>query len=218
MTTRRPDDAAPKNHVPKDMPEQSSYDDDLNNLPLWAADDLADDAIAPDDLAELFTALSRALPPQPAPPGLRARLLAAVAAPEHRFGPFAARLARLIDVAHDRARALLTDLARPDIWQPFLPAVDLVHLPGGPAVAGADVGFVRLAAGATFPMHRHLGDERVLILQGAFKDSDGTTHHAGAELHQPPGSSHSFTALPGPDLIYAVVVFGVEIPDAPPLH
>lgn len=189
-------------------PAPGDREDVFQDMPLWAADDLA-----PDALAEAFTALSLALPPVSAGPDLRARLLAGAAAPERRFAPFIARLARLIDVAHDRARDLLADLARPEIWQPFLPGVDLVHLAGGPATAGADVGFVRVKAGHTFPLHHHRGDERVLVLQGGFTDSAGALVSAGDLVHQGGGTSHSLTALPdGPDLIYAVVVFGVDIP------
>lgn len=167
------------------------------------------------DLAEAFTALSLALPPVPPAPDLRARLLASATRPDRRFAPFAARLARLIDVAHARADALLASLARPDVWERFLPAVDLVHLQGGPAVAGADVGFVRVAAGAAFPEHRHLGDERVLVLQGGYRDSGGAVVRAGDLVDQPAGSAHAFVALPEADLLYAVVVRGVEFPGLP---
>lgn len=176
-------------------------------------DNLFSDADDPKDMStEAMTSLSLALPPVAPPPGLRARLLATAVRPEHRFAPFAARFARLIDVAHERARELLTSLARPEVWQGFLPGVELVHLEGGPAVAGADVGFVRVAAGAVFPEHRHLGEERVIVLQGAYIDSDGAVVRAGDTLTLPAGSSHSFVAAPGPDLIYAVVVGGVEFP------
>lgn len=162
--------------------------------------------------AEALTALSLDLPPVPPSAALRARLLASVARPEQRLSPFADRLARLIDVAHDRARELLASLTRPEVWERLLPGVELVHLQGGPAVAGADVGFVRVAAGATFPVHHHLGDEHVLVLQGAYLDSDGSSARAGDSVHLPAGSSHSFVAAPGADLVYAVVVGGVFFP------
>jgi quercetin dioxygenase-like cupin family protein len=202
---------------PASSPTDSAADDQdvLQDMPRWAADD----SMEPDALAEAFTALSVALPAPPAGPELRARLLARATDPEHRFAPFVARLARLIDVAQTRARALLAGLARPEIWQAFLPGVELVHLEAGPACVGADVGFVRVKAGATFPVHHHRGDERVLVLQGGYTDSAGAVGRAGDLVELPAGSSHSLTALPdGPDLIYAVVVFGVDIPGAPPLH
>lgn len=189
-----------------DLPE-----DDLKDMSLGASEDDAPDAA----VAEAFTALSLTLRPPAASAALRARLLAAVAAPEHRFLPFVARLAQLIDVAHDRARELLASLARPELWETVLPNVQLFHLEGGPAVAGADVGFVRIAAGASFPHHRHGGYERVLVLQGGFVEDDGAVTRAGASTYRPAGSAHSLTALPDQELIYAVVVFGFEM-SAPP--
>lgn len=207
MTGR--DRRAPPSSGSGDAHEQ----DVLQDMPLWAAEETMPEAAA----AEALTALSLALPPVAVDPGARARLLAAVAAPEARFAPFVARLAELIDVAHARARELLASLARPELWQTVLPDVELVHLDGGPAVAGADVGFVRVAAGATFPHHTHLGSERCLVLQGGFVEDDGTVVRAGTSTFRATGTAHSLTALPGQDLLYAVVVFGVELTGLPPL-
>ena len=97
----------------------------------------------------------------------------------------------------DRGRALLAYLQ---------------GLPGGPACAAADVGFVRVAAGTTFPLHRHLGDEHVLVLQGTYVDSDGSHYRPGDLAFKPEGSSHEFTAGPDQDLIYVTVFHGVEVP------
>ncbi|WAS92832.1 cupin domain-containing protein [Nannocystis punicea] len=181
-------------------------------MPLWAAEEDMPDAA----VAEAFTALSLALSPTPAAAGGRARLLAAATTPAARFSPFVARLARLLDVAHERVRQLLVSLTRPDAWEHVLPSVELFHLEGGPATVGADVGFVRVAAGAHFPHHRHLGDEHVLVLQGGFVEDDGTVVRAGASCFRAADTAHSLTALPEQDLLYAVVVFGVEFPGLPP--
>jgi putative transcriptional regulator len=160
---------------------------------------------------EALAALSLALRPVQPPPSLRERLLAAARGPS-RFAPFIDRLARLIDVAADRARDLLASLERPETWLPTPgPNVHLVHLFGGPAVAGADVGFVRVAAGTAFPLHRHTGDERVLVLQGSYRDSTGTTARPGDVITMPTGTAHELQAGPDHDLIYAVVAYGIEI-------
>ncbi len=160
---------------------------------------------------EALAALSAALPPVLPPPSLRTRLLTSTRGPA-RFAPFIDRLARLIDVAADRARELLASLEHPATWLPTPgPNVHLVHLLGGPAVAGADVGFVRVAAGTQFPQHRHLGDERVLIIQGDYSDSTGITARPGDQVDMAADTSHTVIAGPGLDLIYAVVVHGVEI-------
>lgn len=161
---------------------------------------------------DALTALSLALPPRRPPPALRDRLLASARGPA-RFAPFIDRVARFIDVASDKARELLASLEFPATWLPSPgPNIHLVHLVGGPACAAADVGFVRVAAGTTFPMHRHLGDEHVLVLQGGYLDTDGSRFRAGDTAFKPEGSSHEFTADPDQDLIYVTVFHGVEVP------
>jgi anti-sigma factor ChrR (cupin superfamily) len=60
-----------------------------------------------------------------------------------------------------------------------------VHLTAGPR-SPADAGFVRVAAGTVFPLHRHVGDETVLVLQGSYSDSDGAVVRAGEQARMPP--------------------------------
>lgn len=168
------------------------------------------------DAAEVLSALAVALPPATPSPGLRDRLLASARGPA-RFAPFIDRLARLCDLAVDRAQALLASLSDPATWQTSPgPNISLVHFDGGPRVAAADTGFVRVAAGTPFPDHLHVGDETVLLLQGSYVDSAGAVVRAGDTAQMPAGSRHSFIAGAGEDLIYAVVVFGgIEIAGIP---
>jgi len=177
--------------------------------------------LSPDELAErealehVTTALALGLTPEPAPAALRSRLLASVARPPQRFAPFVQRLAAMVDVALDRAQAMLEQIADPAAWEfaPKLgPGIALIHLDGGPRVAAADVGFVRVPAGQLFPEHQHHGVERVLILQGSLDDSSGERLTAGDTVVLEPGSQHHFRACAGEPLIYAVTVFGVTFP------
>lgn len=183
-------------------------------------------ASAEAEAAEALTSLAVALPPATPSPGLRDRLLASARGPA-RFAPFIDRLARMVDLAGERVQALLAsltprpsgpDLADRGTWQPSpAPHIHLVHFDGGPACAGADVGFVRVDAGTTFPDHRHVGEETVLVLQGSYRDSDGTLVRAGDIVKKSADSHHHFTAGPDEPLIYAVVVFGgIEIPGVSP--
>jgi putative transcriptional regulator len=61
--------------------------------------------------------------------------------------------------------------------------------------------------GARLPLHRHHGDENVLVLQGAFRDEDGR-YGPGQVARRRAGSIHSVEALPGPDCISYVVSYG----------
>jgi len=163
------------------------------------------------DWQEVTTLLASSLPPCSPPPSLRVALLAETAEGAERFAPLLARLAQLLDLGREAARAQLDRLFDAAQWVAFpLEGITLLHLQGGPATAGADVGFVRVEAGHLFPPHTHLGVEEVLVMQGRFLDSDGTVYRAGDVARGLAGSRHHFEALAGEALIYAVVVFGVS--------
>lgn len=178
---------------------------------------LPDGGVPEGDLSALEEALHRVAEsaPEVAPPAaLRERLLASAAAADQRFAPFAQRVAELFDVGLERAGDYLSKLLDPAAWEEALgEGIALVHLEGGLATAGADVGFVRVAPGQSFPEHRHEGGERVLVVQGGYRDSSGVTVRAGERMDSPPGSSHSFVALPGDDLLFAVVGWDVTFED-----
>jgi hypothetical protein len=156
---------------------------------------------------------ARPSPPSPSPSrrSRRTRLRDSACWPSAsgpaRFAPFIDRLARMIDVAGDAPASCSPASTQPRTWQPSPgPNVHLVHLDGGPAVAAPDAGFVRVAAGTMFPLHRHIGDEHVLVLQGSYSDSDGADgprRRAGA--HADRHRASLVTAGPERDLIYAVV-------------
>ena len=79
-------------------------------------------------------------------------------------------------------------LSRPkrNIARDFADGVLVAHVPNGPATEGAIVGFIKLAPGTSFPTHTHLGDETVLVVQGAFRDSEGEEARAGDTAHRSP--------------------------------
>ncbi len=127
---------------------------------------------------------------------------------EVRFDRFADAVATLLDVSRPRALAMLERLEEETAWERgFLPGMVLQHATGGPAVEGAVTGFVRLAAGAVFPEHEHLGTERVLILQGRCQDGE-KSYGPGDQVEMAAGSVHNFRVLPGPDFLYLAVVHG----------
>ena len=133
------------------------------------------------------------------------------ATPVGRFEPFVLRIAAMFDVTVARARELLAWIDDKTRWSPAIaPGVELLHFAAGPACAGADTGFVRVAAGTRFPQHTHLGNERALVLSGRGHNDDGGSFAVGDETVFAPGSTHSFVAGSDGELIYAVRAAGVS--------
>jgi putative transcriptional regulator len=170
----------------------------------------ADPALAAELVAyrEAAAAVGAALPPVEPGRAVWDRLLHSIGG--GRFDGFADAMARLFDVTADRARELLGWIDDPARWETFAPGAWLIHFPAGPACAGADTGFVRVAAGARFPRHVHGGDEVTLVLQGAGRDHAGLVMRAGDEHLEVAGSQHEFTAEPGEDFVFAVRVVDVR--------
>jgi quercetin dioxygenase-like cupin family protein len=145
---------------------------------------------------------------------LRERLLASVARPRLRYAPLFGALSELFDLADSALAELFERAADPRAWTPSaLPATELLHVQGGPRVALADNGLLRLQAGARFPTHRHLGAERVLVLAGSYRDEQSGRVYGPGDWHEmAAGSSHAYVALPEHTLLLAAsVVGGVDV-------
>jgi putative transcriptional regulator len=159
---------------------------------------------------EVLASLPLALPALPPAPEVRSRLLAA-AQGRSRFAPFLKRIAQIIQLSLGETEELVTALDDPERWVPGpIPNVTLLHFSGGPALQNAITGFVRIAPGGVFPLHKHLGDETVMILQGCCRHDDGSVARAGDVVSMGVGSQHELTALD--DLLYLAVVHeGIEV-------
>jgi quercetin dioxygenase-like cupin family protein len=167
--------------------------------------DRADDAPSAAELGLL--ALCDGLPAIEPPAALRARLLDAAVSPS-RLARFAEQVADLLDVGLDKARELLARIDDPAAWSHDLPGISFLWVEGGPRVAQAVRGFVRVQAGLEFPHHEHLGDEVTLVLQGAFEDHDRKRVFRPGDIDRmSQGTSHGFHVLSdGPDLLKLAVV------------
>ncbi len=168
-----------------------------------------------DELRHVLDAVPDTLEPVAPPAGGRARLLAA-APPKPRLAGWAERVAGFLEITAAKARELLASIADEARWEasPWT-GVTLLHIELPGQYAQADVGFVQVDPGQAFPFHEHLGEERVLVLQGGFT-SGGRFFGPGDEDQHAAGSRHDYVAAGGPDLIYLVVLYeGLEFP-APP--
>ncbi len=142
-------------------------------------------------------------------PALKNRLLAAATKGPMRFAPFFDELGRLFDLGVEAVTRVLERSGVESEWEtgPH-PSIRVFHLEGGPVLAGADAGFVRMPAGFEFPLHVHSAAERVLILEGGYRDSDGRTYLAGDVHEMPAGTEHAFAVLPDRPLLFALVLHG----------
>jgi anti-sigma factor ChrR (cupin superfamily) len=172
-----------------------------------------------DAIAETFCGLAETLAPVAPSPHIRARVLGAVAQSEGgRLSRFAGQLAKFVEIAGEKARALLAVVDDPNVWENGPEGVKLLHFTGGARFATADCGLVRFPAGMDWPLHKHIGPEGMLIFEGTLVEDDGTHWGPGDEIMKEPGTQHSFKIGAESDLVCAVILFeGIEMPPGTPL-
>ena len=170
-----------------------------------------------DDLeARVNEALAEALSPplKRAPQMLRGRLLGSIARPRLRYAPFFGALGELFDLNDSELASVFERADDPREWvESPVAGTSLLHFRGGPRAAEADNGLVRIRAGLAFPSHRHLGQERVLVLEGGYRDAPtGRVFRAGDWHEMEAGTAHAYVALEERDLLLAAsLVGGVEV-------
>lgn len=102
-------------------------------------------------------------------------------------------------------------------WKPMTPTVKAKALWSDPATKRR-AQLTRFEPGATLPMHKHVGDELLYVIEGSISDEHGTTH-AGSVGYRPNGCTHSVTSKNGAT-VFAIVTGGIEpakeIGNAPP--
>jgi len=166
---------------------------------------------------DLLGELLQAVPPQMPPPGLRAKVLARalgarVLTDTRKTTPFGGYLDSfmvMFDLDMDRSSEILKKAASQDsdtFASCPIPGAQLFYFSGGPRVATATCGVLKIAAGAVFPSHQHEGDEHVLVLQGHATENSGRIYQPGDVVHQKQGSRHSFRAHSDGPLLFAVVL------------
>jgi anti-sigma factor ChrR (cupin superfamily) len=101
-------------------------------------------------------------------------------------------------------------------WEPMSPTIKFKSLWSDPA-SKRRAQLTRFEPGATLPMHRHVGDELLYVIEGSISDESGTTA-AGSVGYRPNGCVHTVTSKTGAT-VFAIVTGGIEasteIGDAP---
>ncbi len=163
-----------------------------------------------ENIREAMHCLGMCVPQMAPSPEIEAQLMASVGS--GRFERFANQIARMYDVAIDRARELLGLIERSSAWNHASRDIGLIHFAGGPSCAGADCGVVRIRAGGFFPLHTHLGEEMSVVVAGVVRDSNGSTYVTGDEIVRQAGTSHALTAEGRDDVILLARAFnGIEL-------
>jgi quercetin dioxygenase-like cupin family protein len=152
--------------------------------------------------------LAGGLRPLPLPSVLRERLLGA-AGGRNRFLPFLDRMMALVDLPEAETEGHLHLIDDDTSWEDMLPGVRYRDFDGGPALGEAHAGLVRLAPGEMFPHHSHVGEERVLVLQGEVVDEQGHHYRAGDLVVSNDGTAHEVRAVGDQEAIYAAVVTAI---------
>ncbi len=101
-------------------------------------------------------------------------------------------------------------------WQTASPTIKFKKLWSDPATRRR-AQITRFEPGATLPIHRHVGDEVLYVIEGAISDEFGTTT-AGSVSYRPNGCVHT-VSCPNGATILAIITGGSEpatgIGDAP---
>jgi quercetin dioxygenase-like cupin family protein len=158
------------------------------------------------------------LPAQAAPASVLARLQATLNGVD-RFAPFMDDLTRLFDLSRETVRRLLARVdGQGPAWDTDLLGVrlagaELFHFPVGPVLRGAGDGaaggVLRVRAGASFPQHRHTGDEVTYVLEGGYC-AGGQIYGPGSMIEMKGGSAHDYQAAPERDLVIMVLHHGIS--------
>jgi len=102
-------------------------------------------------------------------------------------------------------------------WEPMSATIKFKTLWSDPA-SKRRAQLTRFEPGAVLPMHRHIGDEFLYVVEGAISDESGVTA-AGSVGYRPNGCVHSVASATGAT-VFAIISGGIEsasaIGDAPP--
>jgi len=92
------------------------------------------------------------------------------------------------------------------VWEPVSPTIKAKTLWSDPA-SKRRAQLTRFEPGAVLPMHRHIGDELLYVIEGAISDESGITA-AGSVGYRPNGCVHAVESRRGAT-VFALITGGV---------
>ena len=180
-------------------------------LPEFAREALDDSTDAeggvPSDLEviEMLGRLADGLPAAPFSSASWARLAASTSSFSGRYLPFFDEMTTLFGCDEAHLRRELARAENPDAWSrtPFS-GVRFFQVERGLARSRGDCLLVRLEAKARLPIHSHPGREESLVLEGGYRDEEGSLFHAGDFHVSDAGSKHELEVLADGPCVTAV--------------
>lgn len=137
--------------------------------------------------------------------GVKERLLD-LARASRRMMVYAQRLAEFFDLDSEAASAVLERAYEPPSWKPIVnDGISCFRVKPGAKWAEHECIMLKLEPNAVFPMHPHPFGEHILVLAGAFRDTNGQEVWRGEDAYNGAGSAHGLTALEGETCIAAVI-------------
>ena len=158
---------------------------------------------------DVLDALALGLPGQGRPSDAMHRRLFDRVGGVDRFLPFLDRACELFDLPESETEDHLHSIDREDTWDDLVPGVRFRDFDGGEKLGEAHAGLIRVAPGSSFPHHTHVGEEKILILQGRVEDENGNTWRAGDTMVSADGTGHELRAVGDKEVIYAAVVIAL---------
>ncbi len=99
-------------------------------------------------------------------------------------------------------------------WRPTRYRGVAVHFYASDRATGRTLVLIRMDPGCGYPRHRHHGEERLLVVQGGYRDDHGE-HRAGSFVVHDDGSEHApfATGAAGdpPCVLLALAHEGIEL-------
>ncbi len=128
-----------------------------------------------------------------------------------KFSGFIPRLSRFFNLSTERIKEILDSVKDVNLplWdKAMIEGAYLHHFKAGGEISEAHCGLIYLEPGTQITEHEHLGEEKMLVIQGEVTTSDGKTYLPGEVAISDEGTSHTLKAGKDSVCIFAVIANG----------